>query len=155
MFRAAHRSSSGAPTVFAASGLHTHVVTGRMAINIKFINAKQATEIHAYKNTKESCTKRTQPSGLTRLASSSHSDLTMAGHHMRRLTRGCKDSWSSCWWAVCCSKHVEPLMNVGIINSITRMHLVGYLSWFVKSKFHSRHRGWNEDWWLKSNIIWN
>jgi hypothetical protein len=30
MFRAAHRSSSsGALTVFAASGLHTHVVTGR------------------------------------------------------------------------------------------------------------------------------
>ena len=27
MFRAAHRSSSGALTVFAASGLHTHVVT--------------------------------------------------------------------------------------------------------------------------------
>jgi hypothetical protein len=29
MFWAAHRSSSGAPTVFAASGLHTHVVTSR------------------------------------------------------------------------------------------------------------------------------
>jgi len=28
MFRVAHRSSSGAVTVFAASGLHTHVVTG-------------------------------------------------------------------------------------------------------------------------------
>ena len=28
MFRAAYRSSSGAPTVFAASGLNTHVVTG-------------------------------------------------------------------------------------------------------------------------------
>jgi hypothetical protein len=27
MFRAAHRSSSGALTLFAASGLHTHVVT--------------------------------------------------------------------------------------------------------------------------------
>jgi hypothetical protein len=27
-FRAAHRSSSGALTVFGASGLHTHVVTG-------------------------------------------------------------------------------------------------------------------------------
>jgi hypothetical protein len=27
MFRAAHRSSSGAITVFAASGLHMHVVT--------------------------------------------------------------------------------------------------------------------------------
>ena len=29
MFRAAYRPSSGALTVFAASGLHTHVVTGR------------------------------------------------------------------------------------------------------------------------------
>ena len=29
MFRAVPRSSSGALTVFAASGLHTHVVTGR------------------------------------------------------------------------------------------------------------------------------
>jgi len=28
MFRAAYRSSSGALTVFAASGLYTHVVTG-------------------------------------------------------------------------------------------------------------------------------
>jgi len=29
MFRAVCRSSSGAPTVFAASGLHTQVVTAR------------------------------------------------------------------------------------------------------------------------------
>ena len=29
MFRSAYRSSSGAVTVFAASGLHTHVATGR------------------------------------------------------------------------------------------------------------------------------
>ena len=29
MFRALRRSSSGAPTAFAASGLHTHVVTAR------------------------------------------------------------------------------------------------------------------------------
>ena len=29
MFRAACRSSSGAPTVSAASGLHTHAVTAR------------------------------------------------------------------------------------------------------------------------------
>jgi hypothetical protein len=27
---------------------------------------------------------------------------------------------SSWWWAVCRSKHVEPLMNGGIINSITK-----------------------------------
>jgi len=32
MFRAAYRSSSGAVTVFAASGLHTHVVTGRSQV---------------------------------------------------------------------------------------------------------------------------
>jgi hypothetical protein len=32
MFRAAHRSSSGALTVFAASGLRTHVATGRSQV---------------------------------------------------------------------------------------------------------------------------
>jgi len=32
MFRAGYRSSSGALTVFAASGLHTHVVTGRSQV---------------------------------------------------------------------------------------------------------------------------
>jgi hypothetical protein len=32
IFRAVRRSSSGAPTVFAASGLHTHVVTGRSQV---------------------------------------------------------------------------------------------------------------------------
>ena len=32
MFRAADRSSSGAPTVFAASGLHTHVMTGTTCV---------------------------------------------------------------------------------------------------------------------------
>jgi len=32
IFRAAYRSSSGGLTVFAASGLHTHVVTGRSQV---------------------------------------------------------------------------------------------------------------------------
>ena len=32
MFRAAYHSSSGALTVFAASGLHKHVVTGRSQV---------------------------------------------------------------------------------------------------------------------------
>ena len=32
MFRAAYRSSSGALTVFSASGLHTHVLTGRIKV---------------------------------------------------------------------------------------------------------------------------
>jgi len=32
MFRASHRSSSGALAVFAASGLHTHVATGRSQV---------------------------------------------------------------------------------------------------------------------------
>ena len=33
--------------------------------------------------------------------------------------------WNSWWWAVCRSKHVKPLNNFGIINSITKLHLVG------------------------------
>jgi len=39
--------------------------------------------------------------------------------------------WSSWWWAVCRSKDVEPSINFGIINSITRLHLVGYFCWFI------------------------
>jgi hypothetical protein len=34
MFRAAYRSSSGALTVFSASGLHRHVVTGRSQVRV-------------------------------------------------------------------------------------------------------------------------
>jgi hypothetical protein len=33
---------------------------------------------------------------------------------------------SSWWWVACRSKHVEQLRNIGIINSTTRSHLVGY-----------------------------
>jgi hypothetical protein len=32
--------------------------------------------------------------------------------------------WSSWWRAVCRSKYVEPSINFGIINSITRLHLI-------------------------------
>jgi hypothetical protein len=39
--------------------------------------------------------------------------------------------WSSWWWAVWGSKHVEPSINFGIINSITRLHFVGYFYWFI------------------------
>ena len=39
--------------------------------------------------------------------------------------------WSSWWWAVCRSKHVDPSIHFGIINSITRLHLVGYFYWFI------------------------
>jgi hypothetical protein len=46
--------------------------------------------------------------------------------------------WSSWWWAVCHSKHVEPSINFGIINSITRLHLVGYFYWFILR--------WTEPW---------
>jgi hypothetical protein len=35
------------------------------------------------------------------------------------------------WWAVCCSKHVEPSMKDGIINSITRLLLVGCFYWVI------------------------
>jgi hypothetical protein len=40
MFRAAYRSSSGALTVFAASGLHTHVVTGHSQVFSEWWNNK-------------------------------------------------------------------------------------------------------------------
>ena len=42
MFRGAYRSSSGALTVFAASGLHTHVVTGRSQVWV----GTQTTRLH-------------------------------------------------------------------------------------------------------------
>jgi hypothetical protein len=38
--------------------------------------------------------------------------------------------WSSWWWAVCHSKHVEPSVNFGIIIYITRLHL-GHFCWFI------------------------
>jgi len=37
MFRAVYRSSSGALAVFAASGLHTHVVTGRSQVCVGIV----------------------------------------------------------------------------------------------------------------------
>ena len=60
-------------------------------MNIKFINAKQAIEIHAYKNTK------------------------------RKLYK----TNAAIWFNKTC-RDKEPSINVGIINSITRLHLVGY-----------------------------
>jgi hypothetical protein len=36
MFQAEHRSSSGVLIVFAASGLHTHVVNGRSQVPTQF-----------------------------------------------------------------------------------------------------------------------
>ena len=39
--------------------------------------------------------------------------------------------WSFWWWAVCRSNYVEFSINVGIINSITRLHLVAYFYWFM------------------------
>ena len=41
-FRAAHRSSSGALTVFAASGVHTHVVTGRSQLRLDYDQSPHA-----------------------------------------------------------------------------------------------------------------
>jgi len=47
MFRAAYRSSSGALTVFAASGLHMHVVPGR---NQVWVGTDYGRAPHAYVN---------------------------------------------------------------------------------------------------------
>ena len=33
--------------------------------------------------------------------------------------------WSSWWWALCRSRHVDPLKNFGMINPVAKLHLVG------------------------------
>jgi len=88
--------------VFAASGLYAHVVTGRCP-------------------------------GWTTL-----SRLDNVVQPGQRLVSTCvykpeagNTVWSSWWWEVCRSKHVESSINFGIINSITRLHLVGYFCWFI------------------------
>jgi len=50
MFRAAYRSSSGALTVFAVSGLHTHVATGRSQVGVLVISTDSYYDarIHEY-----------------------------------------------------------------------------------------------------------
>ena len=58
MFRAVHRSSSGALTVFAASGLHKHVVTGRSQVWVGTVKSEFPLRLdygrspHAYVNQK-------------------------------------------------------------------------------------------------------
>jgi hypothetical protein len=47
MFRAAHRSSSGAVTVFAASGLYKHVVTGRSEVTTCLYKPEAANTVRA------------------------------------------------------------------------------------------------------------
>jgi len=47
MFRAAYRSSSGSLTVFAASSLHKHVVTGRSQVPLRRDYGRSP---HAYVN---------------------------------------------------------------------------------------------------------
>jgi len=49
MFRAAYRSSFGALTIFAASGLHTHVVTGRSQVWVtEWLRLDYGWSAHAY-----------------------------------------------------------------------------------------------------------
>jgi len=67
------------------------------SMNIKFIKAKQATDVHAYKNTK------------------------------RKLHKTNAAIWFN---ETCRDKKLTPnyinIKNGGIINTITRLHLVGY-----------------------------
>jgi len=76
MFRAAYRSSSGVLNVFAASGLHTHVVTGRSQVwvgtglSIVPVIIDIVVDYLINNNRHDTWTNY-------------HSDLTTAGHHMR------------------------------------------------------------------------
>ena len=54
----------------------------------------------------------------------SHDSCRQPKHmYNQRLQLQFLSSWG---WAVCRSEHVEQLRNIGIINSTTRSHLVGY-----------------------------
>jgi hypothetical protein len=94
MFRAADRSSSGALIVFAASGLHTHVVNGRSQV---WVETGSSSGLHKHVVTGRSrvWVETGSVSGLHKHvvngrsqvwvengSASSHSDLTTAGHHM-------------------------------------------------------------------------
>jgi len=80
-------------TVFAASGLYTHVVTGRCQgwVGNSFPTQPWQRPVTTWEYKPEAA----------------------------------NTVWSSWWWAVCRSKHVEPSINFGIINSITKLHFVG------------------------------
>jgi hypothetical protein len=91
MFWAAHRSSSGVLTVFATSGLHTHVMTGRSQV---WVGLRPV---------------------ITCVCKPEAANTVRAPDDERCAAR----------------KKVEPLMNGGIINFISRLHLVGYFSWVI------------------------
>jgi len=98
MFRAAHRSSSGAPNcVYSVWFIYTRGDRPLSSLSGKF-------PTQTWQRSVTACVYKTEAADTV---------------------------WSSWWWAVCLSKHVEPSINVGIINSITRLHLVGFFYWFI------------------------
>ena len=95
MFRAAYRSSSGALTVFVASGLHTHVVTDRSQVWVP---------TQTWLRPVTTCVCKPEAANTVRAPD----DERYAARNM-----------------------LSPSMNGGIINSITRLHLVGYFYWVI------------------------
>jgi len=86
MFRAIYRSSLGALTVFAASGLHKHVVTGpsQVWVGTQFRAAYRSTwgALTIFAASSLHTHVVTGPSQVWVGTRSSHSDLTTAGHQM-------------------------------------------------------------------------
>jgi len=82
-------------TVFAASGLYAHMVTVRWQGWVGNANAFP-----------------TQPW---------QRPVTIWAYKPEAANK----VWSSWWWVVCRSKHIQPSINFGIVNSITKLHLVG------------------------------
>jgi hypothetical protein len=99
MFRAERRSSSGALTVFGASGLHTHVVTGRSQV---WVGTRFPVRL-------DSAQPSQRPATINVCK-----------------TRSCNYSfWAPDDGRLFRPKHVEQLRNTGRINSTTGLHLVG------------------------------
>jgi len=112
MFRAVRSSSAGAPTVFSASGLHTHVVTAHSQVWVGTVPTQ--TWLRAV---------------TTCVCKPEAANTVGAPDDERRTARNMLSfQWTS-----------------GIINSVTRLHLVGYLYWvtqFILSGNHSTCFGW-------------
>ena len=64
--------------------------------------------------------------------------LAASGLYTRVVTGRCLGNGRSWWWAVCRSKQFEPSINFGIINSITKLHLVG-----ISTESSTMHRSMN------------
>jgi len=141
MFRAIRRSSSGAPIVFTASGLHTHVVIAHSQVWVgtqTWLRAVTTKPVPTQTWLRAVTTKPVPTQTWLRAVTTK--PVPTQTWLWAITTCVCKPEavntvggfW---WWATYRSKHVEHLMYCGIINSVTKVHIVGYCYWVTHFMF--------------------